>query len=100
WLQPILCFPALEWHARKISSQPENDANEEHYIKSGVASVVNSDGRGLTCGYGLCFVNKACYVIQQLFPLVFGYSTPVLNEDILDHVGLSQYSDIFFLNSH
>uniref|UniRef100_A0A5K3EHA1 FBPase domain-containing protein n=1 Tax=Mesocestoides corti TaxID=53468 RepID=A0A5K3EHA1_MESCO len=47
------CVSAFQWHARKISSQPEKEANEVQYIMSGVASVVDSDGRRLTCGSGL-----------------------------------------------
>uniref|UniRef100_A0A5K3FNV5 Proteasome endopeptidase complex n=1 Tax=Mesocestoides corti TaxID=53468 RepID=A0A5K3FNV5_MESCO len=52
WPQPILCLSVLQWHARKISSQPEEDTTEEQHIMSGVASVVDSDGRLLTCGSG------------------------------------------------
>uniref|UniRef100_A0A5K3EZM4 Secreted protein n=1 Tax=Mesocestoides corti TaxID=53468 RepID=A0A5K3EZM4_MESCO len=51
--QPILCLSAFQWHARKISSQPEMDPNKEQYIMSGVASVMDSDGRRLTCVSGL-----------------------------------------------
>uniref|UniRef100_A0A5K3FZG3 Ig-like domain-containing protein n=1 Tax=Mesocestoides corti TaxID=53468 RepID=A0A5K3FZG3_MESCO len=52
WPQPILCLSVFQWHARKISSQPEKDTNEEQYIMSGVASVADSDGRRLTCMSG------------------------------------------------
>uniref|UniRef100_A0A5K3F348 Uncharacterized protein n=1 Tax=Mesocestoides corti TaxID=53468 RepID=A0A5K3F348_MESCO len=50
WPQPILCLSAFQWRARKISSQPENDTTEVQYIMSGVA---DSNGRRLTCGFGL-----------------------------------------------
>uniref|UniRef100_A0A5K3FUG3 Uncharacterized protein n=1 Tax=Mesocestoides corti TaxID=53468 RepID=A0A5K3FUG3_MESCO len=40
-------------HARKTGSQPEKDTNGVEYIRSGMASVVDSDGRSLTCGSGL-----------------------------------------------
>uniref|UniRef100_A0A5K3G1A6 Polyprotein n=1 Tax=Mesocestoides corti TaxID=53468 RepID=A0A5K3G1A6_MESCO len=53
WPQPILRPSAFQWHARKISSQPEKDTAEEQYIMSGVARIVDSDGRHLTCGSGL-----------------------------------------------
>uniref|UniRef100_A0A5K3FBD3 Ig-like domain-containing protein n=1 Tax=Mesocestoides corti TaxID=53468 RepID=A0A5K3FBD3_MESCO len=53
WPQPILCLSAFQWLARKVSSQPEKGTNEEQYIMSGVASVVDSDGRRLTCSSGL-----------------------------------------------
>uniref|UniRef100_A0A5K3FJZ1 Ovule protein n=1 Tax=Mesocestoides corti TaxID=53468 RepID=A0A5K3FJZ1_MESCO len=43
--KPILCLFVFQWHARKISSQPEKDTNEVQYIISGVASVVDLDGR-------------------------------------------------------
>uniref|UniRef100_A0A5K3F6R2 Late endosomal/lysosomal adaptor and MAPK and MTOR activator 5 n=1 Tax=Mesocestoides corti TaxID=53468 RepID=A0A5K3F6R2_MESCO len=59
WPQPILCPSALQWHARKTSSQPEKDTNEEQYILSSMATVVDSDGRRLMCGSGLRVVNKA-----------------------------------------
>uniref|UniRef100_A0A5K3G252 Uncharacterized protein n=1 Tax=Mesocestoides corti TaxID=53468 RepID=A0A5K3G252_MESCO len=52
WPQPILCLPVFQWHARKISSQPEKDTIEVQYIMSGVASAVDSDGRRLTRGSG------------------------------------------------
>uniref|UniRef100_A0A5K3EYT6 Cyclic nucleotide-binding domain-containing protein n=1 Tax=Mesocestoides corti TaxID=53468 RepID=A0A5K3EYT6_MESCO len=52
WTQPILCLSAFQWHARKISSQPEKDMDEMQYIMSGVASLVDSDGRRLTRGSG------------------------------------------------
>ncbi|VDD84450.1 unnamed protein product [Mesocestoides corti] len=39
WPQPILCLSVFQWHARKISSQPEKDTTEVQYIMSGVASV-------------------------------------------------------------
>uniref|UniRef100_A0A5K3EKE6 Lipoprotein n=1 Tax=Mesocestoides corti TaxID=53468 RepID=A0A5K3EKE6_MESCO len=52
WPQPILCPSAFQWHARKIGSQPEKDTTEVQYIMSGVASVVDSDGRRLTRGSG------------------------------------------------
>ncbi|VDD79896.1 unnamed protein product [Mesocestoides corti] len=44
WPQPILCPSAFQWHARKISSQPEKDTIEEQYIMSGVARLADSDG--------------------------------------------------------
>uniref|UniRef100_A0A5K3FYS0 Transmembrane protein n=1 Tax=Mesocestoides corti TaxID=53468 RepID=A0A5K3FYS0_MESCO len=50
WPQPILCLSAFQWHSRRIGSKPENDTNGVQYIMSGVASVVDSDGRRLTCG--------------------------------------------------
>uniref|UniRef100_A0A5K3FY99 YD repeat-containing protein n=1 Tax=Mesocestoides corti TaxID=53468 RepID=A0A5K3FY99_MESCO len=53
WPQPIPCLSAFQWHARKISSQPEKDTTEVQYTMSGVASVVDSDGRRLTRGSGL-----------------------------------------------
>uniref|UniRef100_A0A5K3FUW4 Uncharacterized protein n=1 Tax=Mesocestoides corti TaxID=53468 RepID=A0A5K3FUW4_MESCO len=46
------CVSAFQWQGRKIGSQPEKDTNEEQNIMSGVASVVDSDGRRLTCGAG------------------------------------------------
>uniref|UniRef100_A0A5K3ERZ2 Ig-like domain-containing protein n=1 Tax=Mesocestoides corti TaxID=53468 RepID=A0A5K3ERZ2_MESCO len=49
WPQPILCLSVFQWHARKISSQPEKDTTEEQYIMNGLASVVYSDERRLTC---------------------------------------------------
>ncbi|VDD77134.1 unnamed protein product [Mesocestoides corti] len=49
WPQPILCLSAFQWHAGKISSQPEKDTNEVQCIMNGVASVEDSDGRRLTC---------------------------------------------------
>uniref|UniRef100_A0A5K3G2R3 LAG1_DNAbind domain-containing protein n=1 Tax=Mesocestoides corti TaxID=53468 RepID=A0A5K3G2R3_MESCO len=48
WPQPILYLSGFRWHARKVSSQPEKDRTEEQYILSGVASVMDSDGRRLT----------------------------------------------------
>uniref|UniRef100_A0A5K3EW73 FGF n=1 Tax=Mesocestoides corti TaxID=53468 RepID=A0A5K3EW73_MESCO len=36
-----------------ISGQPKKDTTEVQYTMSGVASVVDSDGRRLTCGSGL-----------------------------------------------
>uniref|UniRef100_A0A5K3G2D3 PPM-type phosphatase domain-containing protein n=1 Tax=Mesocestoides corti TaxID=53468 RepID=A0A5K3G2D3_MESCO len=45
WPQPIPCLSAIQWHARKESSQPEKDMDEMQYIMSGVASEVDSDGR-------------------------------------------------------
>uniref|UniRef100_A0A5K3FI24 RNase H domain-containing protein n=1 Tax=Mesocestoides corti TaxID=53468 RepID=A0A5K3FI24_MESCO len=48
WPQLNLCPSAFQWQARMMSSQPENDVNEEQYIISGVASVVDSDGGRLT----------------------------------------------------
>uniref|UniRef100_A0A5K3FVB9 RNase_PH domain-containing protein n=1 Tax=Mesocestoides corti TaxID=53468 RepID=A0A5K3FVB9_MESCO len=39
-------------HAEKEGSQPEKDMDETQYIMTGVASVVDSDGRRLTCGSG------------------------------------------------
>uniref|UniRef100_A0A5K3EL42 SURF1-like protein n=1 Tax=Mesocestoides corti TaxID=53468 RepID=A0A5K3EL42_MESCO len=76
WPQPILCLSAFQWHARKISSQPEKDTNEEQYIMGCVASVKDSDGRSLTCGSGLWVVSKACSVVPVFFLLGLGYSTP------------------------
>uniref|UniRef100_A0A5K3F5N1 DUF4005 domain-containing protein n=1 Tax=Mesocestoides corti TaxID=53468 RepID=A0A5K3F5N1_MESCO len=48
WPQPILCLSVFQWHARKISSQPEKDTTEVQLIMSGVASVEDSDGGRLT----------------------------------------------------
>uniref|UniRef100_A0A5K3G4K1 Uncharacterized protein n=1 Tax=Mesocestoides corti TaxID=53468 RepID=A0A5K3G4K1_MESCO len=42
WPQPIPCLSVFQWHARKISSQPEKDTTEVQYIMSGVGSVVDS----------------------------------------------------------
>uniref|UniRef100_A0A5K3G547 Envelope glycoprotein n=1 Tax=Mesocestoides corti TaxID=53468 RepID=A0A5K3G547_MESCO len=39
WPQPIPCLSAIQWHARKISSQPEKDMDEMQYIMSGVVSA-------------------------------------------------------------
>uniref|UniRef100_A0A5K3FYB9 Uncharacterized protein n=1 Tax=Mesocestoides corti TaxID=53468 RepID=A0A5K3FYB9_MESCO len=47
--QPALCLSAFQWHARKINSQPDKNTNEEQYITSDVASVVDSGGRCLMC---------------------------------------------------
>uniref|UniRef100_A0A5K3FG13 Uncharacterized protein n=1 Tax=Mesocestoides corti TaxID=53468 RepID=A0A5K3FG13_MESCO len=52
WSQPILCLSAFQWHATKISSQPEKDTTEVQCILSGVASVMDSGGRLPTCGSG------------------------------------------------
>uniref|UniRef100_A0A5K3ELJ1 Uncharacterized protein n=1 Tax=Mesocestoides corti TaxID=53468 RepID=A0A5K3ELJ1_MESCO len=41
----MLCLSAFQWHAEKVSSQPEKDMDEMQYMWSGVASVGNSDGR-------------------------------------------------------
>uniref|UniRef100_A0A5K3FJI2 Uncharacterized protein n=1 Tax=Mesocestoides corti TaxID=53468 RepID=A0A5K3FJI2_MESCO len=38
----ILCLSAVQWQARKISSQPEKDTNEMQYLLSGASSVVHS----------------------------------------------------------
>uniref|UniRef100_A0A5K3G6S9 FZD3 n=1 Tax=Mesocestoides corti TaxID=53468 RepID=A0A5K3G6S9_MESCO len=46
WLQPILCLSVFQWHARKISSQPEKDATKEQYIMSYVASMEDSVSHG------------------------------------------------------
>uniref|UniRef100_A0A5K3EX31 HCO3_cotransp domain-containing protein n=1 Tax=Mesocestoides corti TaxID=53468 RepID=A0A5K3EX31_MESCO len=77
WTQPILCLSVFQWHARKVSSQPEKDTSEEQCIMSDVGSVVDSDGRRLTCSSGLWLVNKAYPVVPVFFMLVFGYSTLV-----------------------
>uniref|UniRef100_A0A5K3G2V4 Late endosomal/lysosomal adaptor and MAPK and MTOR activator 5 n=1 Tax=Mesocestoides corti TaxID=53468 RepID=A0A5K3G2V4_MESCO len=63
WLQPILCLSAFQWHARKISSQPQTDTNEVQYLMGNVASVAASDGRILTCDSGLSLVNRARSVL-------------------------------------
>uniref|UniRef100_A0A5K3FPC4 Uncharacterized protein n=1 Tax=Mesocestoides corti TaxID=53468 RepID=A0A5K3FPC4_MESCO len=52
WPQPILCLSSFQCQTRKISSQPKKDTAEVEYILSAVASVVDSDGRCLTCGSG------------------------------------------------
>uniref|UniRef100_A0A5K3G1J4 Ig-like domain-containing protein n=1 Tax=Mesocestoides corti TaxID=53468 RepID=A0A5K3G1J4_MESCO len=52
WPQPIPCLSAIQWHAGMEGSQPEKDTTEEQYIMSGMTSVVDSDGRRLTCGSG------------------------------------------------
>uniref|UniRef100_A0A5K3EVT9 Uncharacterized protein n=1 Tax=Mesocestoides corti TaxID=53468 RepID=A0A5K3EVT9_MESCO len=52
WPQPILCLSAIQWHARKINSQPDKNTNEVQYLMSGVASVVDSGERRLMCGSG------------------------------------------------
>uniref|UniRef100_A0A5K3ELN8 Uncharacterized protein n=1 Tax=Mesocestoides corti TaxID=53468 RepID=A0A5K3ELN8_MESCO len=49
-------------------SQPEKDTTKMQYIKSGVASEVDSDGGRLTRGSGLRLVNKACSVVPVFFP--------------------------------
>uniref|UniRef100_A0A5K3FWZ5 Ovule protein n=1 Tax=Mesocestoides corti TaxID=53468 RepID=A0A5K3FWZ5_MESCO len=67
------------WHARKASSQPEEDTNKLQFILSGVASVGHSDGRLLTCGSSLWLVNKACSVVPIFFLLELGYSTHLLH---------------------
>uniref|UniRef100_A0A5K3FAA4 Polyprotein n=1 Tax=Mesocestoides corti TaxID=53468 RepID=A0A5K3FAA4_MESCO len=48
--QPVLCLSAFQWHAKMMSSQLEKDTNEVQYIMSGVDSVVDLEGRRLTCG--------------------------------------------------
>uniref|UniRef100_A0A5K3F588 DUF5641 domain-containing protein n=1 Tax=Mesocestoides corti TaxID=53468 RepID=A0A5K3F588_MESCO len=53
WPQPILRFSVFQWYARKIGRQPEKETNEDQYIMSGVANVVDSDGRRLKCDSGL-----------------------------------------------
>uniref|UniRef100_A0A5K3ELM5 Late endosomal/lysosomal adaptor and MAPK and MTOR activator 5 n=1 Tax=Mesocestoides corti TaxID=53468 RepID=A0A5K3ELM5_MESCO len=53
WQQPIPCLSAIQWYAGKEGSQPEKDTTEEQHIISGVASVVDSDGRRLTRSSGL-----------------------------------------------
>uniref|UniRef100_A0A5K3EUV9 Secreted protein n=1 Tax=Mesocestoides corti TaxID=53468 RepID=A0A5K3EUV9_MESCO len=63
WPQPILCLYAFQWHARKVSCQPEKGTTEEQYMMSRVASIVDSDGRRLTRGTGFWLVNKACSVV-------------------------------------
>uniref|UniRef100_A0A5K3FP90 Rhs family protein n=1 Tax=Mesocestoides corti TaxID=53468 RepID=A0A5K3FP90_MESCO len=45
WPQLVLCLFALQWHARKIGSQPGKDWHENRYIMSGVATIADSDGR-------------------------------------------------------
>uniref|UniRef100_A0A5K3FXU5 ABC transmembrane type-1 domain-containing protein n=1 Tax=Mesocestoides corti TaxID=53468 RepID=A0A5K3FXU5_MESCO len=75
WPQPALCLSAIQWHARKISSQSEKDTNEVQNIMSGVASVVDSDGRCLACGYGLWLVGRALSVAPVFFILGLGYSS-------------------------
>uniref|UniRef100_A0A5K3F2J6 Secreted protein n=1 Tax=Mesocestoides corti TaxID=53468 RepID=A0A5K3F2J6_MESCO len=50
--QPILCLSVFQWRARKITSQPEKYTTELQYIMSGVASLMDSGGRRLTCGSG------------------------------------------------
>ncbi|VDD84568.1 unnamed protein product [Mesocestoides corti] len=35
------CVSAFQWHARKISNEPEKDTTEQQYVMSGVASVVS-----------------------------------------------------------
>uniref|UniRef100_A0A5K3FDH1 Cyclic nucleotide-binding domain-containing protein n=1 Tax=Mesocestoides corti TaxID=53468 RepID=A0A5K3FDH1_MESCO len=67
WPQLIPCLPAIQWHAGKEGIQPEKDMDEMQYIISGVASVVDSDGRRLTCVSGLFLVNEACSVVPVLF---------------------------------
>uniref|UniRef100_A0A5K3G2A3 Uncharacterized protein n=1 Tax=Mesocestoides corti TaxID=53468 RepID=A0A5K3G2A3_MESCO len=52
WPQPIPCLSAIQWHAEKEGSQPEKDTTEEQYMMSGVATVMDSDGRRLTRGSG------------------------------------------------
>uniref|UniRef100_A0A5K3FU47 Ig-like domain-containing protein n=1 Tax=Mesocestoides corti TaxID=53468 RepID=A0A5K3FU47_MESCO len=47
--------------------------NEEQYIMNGTSSVVDSDGRRLTCQ----LINKAYSVVPVLFILGLGYSTQV-----------------------
>uniref|UniRef100_A0A5K3EX79 Secreted protein n=1 Tax=Mesocestoides corti TaxID=53468 RepID=A0A5K3EX79_MESCO len=44
------CVSVFQWHARKISSQPEKDTNRVQYIMSVVTRVVDWDGRLLKCG--------------------------------------------------
>uniref|UniRef100_A0A5K3FXZ4 Zf-3CxxC domain-containing protein n=1 Tax=Mesocestoides corti TaxID=53468 RepID=A0A5K3FXZ4_MESCO len=43
--KPIPCLSVFQWHARMVSSQPEKDTTKASYMMSGVASVVDSDGR-------------------------------------------------------
>uniref|UniRef100_A0A5K3F772 RING-type E3 ubiquitin transferase n=1 Tax=Mesocestoides corti TaxID=53468 RepID=A0A5K3F772_MESCO len=50
--KPIPCLTAIQWHGGKEGSQLETDMDEMQYIMSGVASVVDSDGRCLTRGSG------------------------------------------------
>uniref|UniRef100_A0A5K3G1H1 RING-type E3 ubiquitin transferase n=1 Tax=Mesocestoides corti TaxID=53468 RepID=A0A5K3G1H1_MESCO len=66
-LSQILCLTSLQWHARKVSSLTERGTNEEQYIMSGVASLVDSYGKRLTCVSGLSLVNKACPVVPVFY---------------------------------
>uniref|UniRef100_A0A5K3FU33 Uncharacterized protein n=1 Tax=Mesocestoides corti TaxID=53468 RepID=A0A5K3FU33_MESCO len=50
--QPIPCPSAIQWHAGKEGTQPEKEMDEMQYIMSGVASVVDSDGRHQIWGSG------------------------------------------------
>uniref|UniRef100_A0A5K3FG27 Acyl-CoA dehydrogenase n=1 Tax=Mesocestoides corti TaxID=53468 RepID=A0A5K3FG27_MESCO len=50
--QKLRTASLLRWYAGKEGSQPEKDMNEMQYIMSGVASLVDSDGRRLTRGSG------------------------------------------------
>uniref|UniRef100_A0A5K3FRV9 Transmembrane protein n=1 Tax=Mesocestoides corti TaxID=53468 RepID=A0A5K3FRV9_MESCO len=74
--------------------------DEMQYIMSGVASVVDSDERRLTCSSGFWLVNKACSVVPVFYLLGLGYSTAVtyLGVDILDLSELSQFSVALRLN--
>uniref|UniRef100_A0A5K3G6L2 Uncharacterized protein n=1 Tax=Mesocestoides corti TaxID=53468 RepID=A0A5K3G6L2_MESCO len=77
--KPIVCLSVFQWHARKISSQPEKDTTEEQYIMSGVASVADTDGRRLTRSSGFCLVNKACSVVPVFYLFGLAKSTPLLS---------------------
>uniref|UniRef100_A0A5K3G1X4 Uncharacterized protein n=1 Tax=Mesocestoides corti TaxID=53468 RepID=A0A5K3G1X4_MESCO len=39
--QPILCLSAFQWHARKISSQPEKDTNKRRGQRRGLGWKAN-----------------------------------------------------------
>uniref|UniRef100_A0A5K3FZB4 HELP domain-containing protein n=1 Tax=Mesocestoides corti TaxID=53468 RepID=A0A5K3FZB4_MESCO len=70
WPQPLPDLSAIQWHAGKEGSQPERDMDEMQYIMSGVASVVDSDGRARVIYTG----GSGCVRITRIEPQPFLFS--------------------------